>query len=176
VVLIGLMGAGKTSVGHRLAEMLGAPFCDSDAEIERAAGMPIPEIFTRLGEPEFRAGERRVIARLLRGPVQVLATGGGAWMQAETRRAIAERGVSVWLRAGLDVLVARTAGRGHRPLLAGGDPRTVLARLIEERHPVYAEADITLDSLADQTHDGMAERIIAALRDHGTRTGQTVLE
>ena len=176
VALIGLMGAGKSSVGHRLAARLGALFADSDAEVERAAGMTVAEIFAAYGEAGFRDGERRVIARLLDEGPQVLATGGGAWMQPETRAAIAARAVSVWLRADLDVLVARTAGRSHRPLLNRGDPREVLAGLIEARYPVYAEADITVDSLADQTHEAMAERIVEALAAHGRATGRAVVQ
>lgn len=175
VVLIGLMGAGKTSVGTRLAELLGVPFTDSDAEIERAAGMTVAEIFERLGEAHFRDGERRVIRRLLAGPPMVIATGGGAFMTPETRAAIRDRAASVWLSAGLDVLVARTAGRSHRPLLNRGNPRDVLAGLMAARYPVYAEADVTVESLMEQTHEAMAARIVAALAEHGTRTGRPVL-
>lgn len=167
VVLIGLMGAGKTSVGSRLAEMLGAPFRDSDAEIERAANLTVPEIFARYGEPHFREGERKVIARLLAEGPQVLATGGGAFMNPETRALIVERAVSVWLRASLDLLVSRTAGRTHRPLLNRGNPREILAGLIAERYPTYAEADVIVDSLPGQTHEQMARRIIRALEAHG---------
>ena len=175
VVLIGLMGAGKSSVGARLADRLGVPFADSDAEVERAAGMTIAEIFGGLGEARFRDGERRVIARLLGEPPMVLATGGGAFLNAETRALIAGRAVSVWLKADLEVLVARTAGRTHRPLLNSGDPRAVLAGLIAARYPVYAEADIHVESLMDQTHEDMACRILAALEAHGARTGRPVL-
>lgn len=167
VVLIGLMGAGKSSVGQRLAERLGVTFADSDAEIERAAAMSIPEIFERYGEPHFRDGERRVIARLLQEPPMVLATGGGAFMNAETRALIGRAAVSVWLKADLDLLVARTAGRTHRPLLNRGNPRDILAGLIRERYPVYAEAAITVESEAGLSHDEMASRIIAALGDFG---------
>ncbi|GMG81886.1 shikimate kinase [Paralimibaculum aggregatum] len=166
VVLIGLMGAGKSSVGQRLADFLGAPFCDSDNEVERAAGMTIAEIFERYGEADFRAGERKVIQRLLEDRPLVLATGGGAFMNAETRATIAGRAVSVWLRADLDTLVSRTAGRTHRPLLNRGNPREILGRLVEERYPVYAEADCHVDSLRDQSHEAMARRIIAALEAH----------
>jgi shikimate kinase len=175
VVLIGLMGAGKTSVGQRLADRLNAPFHDSDHEVERAAGMSVVEIFETFGEADFRDGERRVIARLLDAGPQVLATGGGAWMQEETREAIRARAVSVWLRASLDVLVARTAGRSHRPLLNQGDPREVLAGLVETRYPVYALADLAVDSLPDQTHEAMCERIEAELLRHGRATGAPVL-
>jgi shikimate kinase len=164
VVLVGLMGAGKTSVGTRLAHLLGARFIDSDDEIERAANLTVPEIFERYGEAHFRSGERRVLARLLAGAPAVIATGGGAFMDAETRALVRARAVSVWLRAGLDVLLQRTAGRSHRPLLNRGNPRATLARLIELRYPVYAEADLAVDSLADQSHELMAGRILEALR------------
>ena len=172
VVLIGLMGAGKTSVGQRLAAMLDVPFHDSDHEVVEAAQMKIAEIFERFGEPEFRRLECRVISRLLGEVTGVLATGGGAFMQEETRKAISERAVSVWLKADLDVLVSRTAGRSHRPLLNRGDPRTILADLIEQRYPVYGLADLHVDSLGDQTHEDMAGRIIAALRNSGDLTPQ----
>jgi len=145
-VLVGLMGAGKTKVGRRLAVRLGLPFFDSDTEIEAAAGETIEEIFANRGERVFREGERRVIARLLRQPVHVLATGGGAFMDPPTRGVIARCGVSVWLRAELDVLVARVSRRSNRPLLKTGDPRAILAELIERRYPVYAEADLIVDS------------------------------
>ena len=146
IVLVGLMGAGKTSVGRRLASRLGLPFVDADQEIEAAAGCTIQEIFDRFGEAGFRDGERRVIARLLEGPPHVLSTGGGAFMDPATRALIRRRGLSVWLRAELDVLVARTARRDNRPLLKTGEPRDILRRLMETRYPVYAEADLTVDS------------------------------
>lgn len=154
-------------MGGRLAEMLGAPFRDSDAEIERAANMSVPEIFARYGEQHFRKGERRVIARLLGEGAQVLATGGGAFMDPETRALIAKTAVSVWLRADLELLLQRTTGRTHRPLLNRGDPRETLARLIEERYPIYALADVQVDSAAGLTHEAMARRIVAALEAHG---------
>lgn len=163
VVLVGLMGAGKTSVGTRLATALGAPFKDSDSEIEAAAGMSVADIFRLHGEPAFRDVERKVIARLIAGPPLVLATGGGAFMDAETRALIGAEACSVWLRADLDTLVMRTAGRTHRPLLNKGDPRTILAGLIEARYPVYAEATITVESRARQTHEAMVNRIVEAL-------------
>jgi shikimate kinase/3-dehydroquinate synthase len=150
LVLVGLMGAGKTALGRRLALRLGLPFCDADAEIEASAGYSVAEIFSRLGEPAFREGERRVIKRLLEGPPVVLATGGGAFMDAETRAAIKAEGRSVWLRASLDTLVRRTAGRGHRPLLASGNPAETLAKLMAVREPVYAEADIVVQCGDDQ--------------------------
>lgn len=171
VVMIGLMGAGKTSVGTRLATMLGAEFIDSDHEIETAADMTIAEIFENFGEPYFRAGERRVIARLLSGPPQVIATGGGAFMDPETRAVILRDAVSVWLRADLEVLVARTAGRTHRPLLNAGDPREILSGLIDARYPIYGKADVAVDSQLGQTHEQMASRIIAALKAEGRAFG-----
>ena len=162
VVLVGLMGAGKTKIGRRLAARLSLPFFDSDTEIERAAGERIEEIFRNRGEAVFRDGERRVIARLLSQPVHVLATGGGAFMDPATRAMIARRGISVWLRADLDVLLARVSRRNNRPLLQERDPRAVLAELIERRHPVYAEADLTIDS-GDSAPELTVTRTIAAL-------------
>tara|TARA_R110000751_G_scaffold86559_4_gene172237 strand:+ start:93 stop:752 length:660 start_codon:yes stop_codon:yes gene_type:complete len=170
VVLIGLMGAGKTSVGRRLAARLATPFVDSDEEVVRAARMTIPEIFAQYGEPEFRDGERRVISRLLeRGP-QVIATGGGAWMNDLTRAAIRERGASVcWLRAELDTLLGRVMKKGGatRPLLATGDPRKTLADLMAARYPVYAHADVTVDSHAGERHEAVVARILEALAARG---------
>ena len=176
VVLIGLMGAGKSSVGARLADLLGVRFRDSDAEIERAANLTVPEIFERYGEGYFRDGERKVIARLLGGKPKILASGGGAFMHDETRALIGRRAVSVWLAAELDLLVSRTAGRGHRPLLNTGEPRAILAGLIEVRYPVYALADVQVESHPGQSHEQMARRIVAALEDHGARTGTGALE
>ena len=167
VVLIGLMGAGKSSVGMRLAATLRVPFVDSDDEIVAAANMPIAEIFERYGEPHFRSGERRVIDRLIGEAPQVIATGGGAFMDPETRAAIKARATSVWLSASLDLLVQRTAGRSHRPILNRGNPRQILAGLIAERYPIYSQADIEVASRAGQTHEDMAARIIKALRRHG---------
>jgi shikimate kinase len=167
IVLVGLMGAGKTSVGLRLAHLLGAGFVDSDDEIEKAANLSVPEIFERYGEAHFRGGERRVLARILAGPPAVVATGGGAFMNTETRALVHANAVSVWLRARLEVLLQRTSGRGHRPLLNRGNPREVLRKLIEVRYPIYAEADITVDSLAEQSHEQMAARILDALRADG---------
>jgi shikimate kinase len=163
IVLVGLMGAGKTSVGRRLAQQLGVAFIDSDAEIEAAANATVAEIFARDGEAMFRAGERRVIARLLDGPVTIMATGGGAFMDPETRARIRARAVSVWLRAELDILVARVARRKTRPLLNQGDPREILSRLIETRHPVYAEADLIVDSQAGPT-EATVQRVLDALK------------
>lgn len=161
------MGAGKTSVGIRLAHLVGVDFIDSDDEIEKAANLSIAEIFSRYGEAHFRSGERRVLARLLAGPPTIIATGGGAFMDIETRELTKAHAVSIWLRATLDVLVHRTAGRKHRPLLNSGKPRAVLAPLMKARYPVYAEADITVDSLANQTHEQMASRMLAALTADG---------
>jgi shikimate kinase len=146
IVLVGLMGAGKSKIGRRLAARLNLPFFDSDHEIEMAADESIEEIFANRGEQVFRDGERRVIARLLDQPVHVLATGGGAFMDEVTRRVIERRGVSVWLRADLDVLVLRVSRRNNRPLLKVGDTRTVLAELIERRYPVYGEANVIVES------------------------------
>jgi len=165
LVLVGLMGAGKSSIGRRIAQRLGVPFVDADAEIEAAAGCTIPEIFARHGEAAFREGERRVIARLLDGPPHVLATGGGAFVDPQTRARVRATAIALWLRAELDVLVRRTAKRGNRPLLKQGDPRTVLERLIAERHPLYAEADLVVDS-NDGPLESTVERCLAALADH----------
>ena len=165
VVLVGLMGAGKTSVGKRIAARLGLPFIDSDHAIEESARMSIPEIFTLRGEAEFRAGERRVIARLLGERQQVIATGGGAFMDAETRARIRENGVSVWLRAELPLLMRRVLRRQDRPLLQVGDPETAMRDLMNRRYPVYAEADVAVDS-EDLPHDAMASRLLASLERH----------
>jgi shikimate kinase len=162
IVLVGLMGAGKSNIGRRLAARLGLPFFDSDPEIEAAAGETIEEIFANRGERVFRDGERRVIARLLAQPVHVLATGGGAFMDPSTRALIARRSVSVWLRADLDVLVTRVSRRSNRPLLKDGDPRAILAELIEKRYPVYAKADVIIDSSAGSP-EATVTRAIAAL-------------
>jgi shikimate kinase/3-dehydroquinate synthase len=163
IVLVGLMGAGKTSIGRRLAARLGLPFHDADAEIELAAGSSISELFARFGEAEFRAGERRVIRRLLAGDPIVLATGGGAFMDPDTRATVRREAVSLWLRAPLPTLVRRVAQRTHRPLLAGADPATVLQNLMEVRHPIYAEADMVLDC-SDEGPDVTTARVIAALQ------------
>lgn len=164
IVLVGLMGAGKSSIGKRLAERIALPFVDADNEIEAAAGCSIPEIFERHGEAAFRDGERRVIRRLLNGPRTVLATGGGAFMNAETREAIAESGISIWLKADLDTLVRRTARRTNRPLLRQGDPRAILERLMAERYPIYGLADITIET-RDGPHDEVVDEIIARLQE-----------
>ena len=165
IVLVGMMGAGKSSVGKRLARRLSLPFADADTEIEQAAGMTIPEIFTHHGEPAFRDGEKKVIARLLETGPMVLATGGGAFMNAETRTAIARHGVSVWLKAELDLLLRRVRRRDDRPLLKTEDPAGTLARLIDLRYPVYAEAAVTVVS-QDVPQDVMVEEVLDALLAH----------
>ncbi|MDT3684794.1 MAG: shikimate kinase [Pseudorhodoplanes sp.] len=173
VVLVGMMGAGKSSVGRKLAARLGLPFVDADNEIEAAAGMSIPDIFETRGEAEFRSGEARVIARLLETGPQVLATGGGAFMNADTRATIRAKGVSVWLRADFDVLMKRIRRRNDRPMLKTDDPAATLRNLIELRYPVYAEADITVDS-RDVLHEVIVDEILDALRGYfaGLQAGQ----
>jgi shikimate kinase len=165
VALVGLMGAGKSAIGRRLARRLGLPFVDADDEIERAAGCSISEFFERFGEAEFRNGERRVISRLLEGPPHVLSTGGGAYIDAATRALMRDKALTVWLRAELDVLFDRVKKRAHRPLLRQGDPREVLRRLMEQRYPIYGEADLVVDSTA-QPADRTTEQVIEALRRH----------
>jgi len=170
LVFVGLMGAGKSAIGRRVAQRLGVPFTDADAEIEAAAGCTIAEIFEHDGEAVFRAGERRVIKRLLDGPPGVLSTGGGAFMDPATREAVRDRGLSIWLRADLDTLVERTRRRSNRPLLAEGDPRETLARLMAVRDPIYAEADLTIETghlPADQT----AHAVLDALRSFRATDG-----
>ncbi len=164
IVLVGLMGAGKTSIGRRLAARLGLPFRDADAEIELAAGCTIPELFSRYGEGDFRAGERRVIRRLLAGDPLVLAFGGGAFMDRETRTTVREEAISVWLRCPLQTLLRRVAGRDNRPLLADGDPAEIMQRLMDVRYPVYAEADLIVDC-ADESPDATMTRVLKTLLD-----------
>lgn len=163
IALVGLMGAGKSCIGRMLAATLGLPFVDADKEIEAAAGCSIEDIFATHGEAAFREGERRVIARLLTQPKMVLATGGGAFMDPETRRLIRERATSVWLRADIELLLRRTARRNNRPLLKRGDPREILRRLIDERYPVYGEADVTVDSV-DGPPEVTLARVMEGLR------------
>jgi len=163
VALVGLMGAGKSAIGKRLAVRLGLPFVDADSEIERAAGCSIAEFFERHGEAAFRAGERRVIARLLDNPTHILSTGGGAYIDPETRALMRSKALTVWLRAELDVLFDRVKKRNHRPLLQQGDSREILAGLMTKRHPIYAEADIVVDSSA-QPVDRTTDEVIAAVR------------
>lgn len=167
LVLVGLMGAGKTTVGRRLAAALKLPFSDADHEIEAAAGCSISEIFERHGEPAFRDGERRVIARLLEGPVGVVSTGGGAFIDPETRQKIKETATSIWLRAELDLLMERVMRRPTRPLLQQDDPKRVMTRLMEERYPIYAEADIIVDS-GDGPHEAVVAKIIDALKNQSS--------
>jgi shikimate kinase len=182
IVLVGLMGAGKSSIGRLLAVRLGLEFVDADSEIENAAGAGIEEIFATHGEAAFRSGERRVITRLLKGRVRVVATGGGAFMDEDTRAQIKAGALSVWLKADLDTLLKRVSRRGGRPLLKDNDPRDVMAALMAERDPVYAEADITVET-AENPPAEVADRVVAALaihlglklppakRNHGPRDG-----
>jgi shikimate kinase len=162
IVLVGLMGAGKSTVGRRLANALHLPFHDADHEIETAAGCSITDFFEKYGEPAFREGERRVIARLLDGPRHVLATGGGAFMDPTTRDIIKRKGISVWLRAELDLLMARVSKRQTRPLLKTADPRGTMQKLIDERYPVYAEANITTESNGGP-HEAIVQQIVNQL-------------
>ncbi len=162
LALVGLMGAGKTTIGRRLAQALDLPFVDADAEIEKAAGCTIAEIFERHGEAEFRRGERRVLERLLTSQPKVLATGGGAFMDAGVRTLIKAHAVSIWLRADLDLLMKRVLRRDTRPLLKTGNPRNIMKRLMDERYPVYAEADIVVDSI-DGPHEQVVQAVIDAL-------------
>ncbi|HKP77751.1 MAG TPA: shikimate kinase [Phenylobacterium sp.] len=165
IVLVGLMGVGKSSVGRRLANVLGLPFRDADTEVEAAAGRSIPEIFAQLGEAAFRDGERRVIARLLEGPPHVLATGGGAFISPETRALIKARALSIWLKADLEVLARRIGRKDGRPLLVGKDPLDVLRAQAEARYPAYAEADITVET-GDTAHHVAVSQVIHAICDH----------
>jgi len=166
IALVGMMGVGKSSVGRRLAAVLDLPFYDADSEVERAAGRTVNDIFADLGEPAFREGERRVIARLLDGPPHVLATGGGAFMNAETRALIKAKAVSVWLKADVAVLARRLARKENRPLLQGPEPPVVvLARLAEARDPTYAEADVKVET-GDAPHQVTVDQVVKALTDH----------
>lgn len=162
IVLVGPMGAGKSSIGRRLAQQLSLPFCDADTEIEHAAGLTITEIFEEHGEPAFRSGEARVIERLLKDGPQVLATGGGAFMNERTRELIAEKGVSIWLNADIELLVRRVQRRTNRPLLKDRDPREVLTALLEVRNPIYALADISVNS-RDVRHEITVSEILVEL-------------
>lgn len=162
VVLVGMMGAGKSTIGRRLAARLNLPFVDADTEIEAAAGMTIPEIFEVHGEPHFRDGEARVIARLLEAGPAVLATGGGSFMREETRRRIGEKAVSIWLRADPDVIMRRVKRRADRPLLQTVDPAATVSRLISEREPTYQHADITISS-REVPHDKIVDECLDAL-------------
>lgn len=162
IVFVGLMGAGKTAIGRKVATLLRLPFIDSDHEIEGVSRMSVPELFERYGEPEFRALEQRVILRLLESGPQVLSTGGGAFMNAQTRSAIAEHGVSVWLKADIDTLMDRVGKNRTRPLLQNPDPRGVMERLMTERYPVYASADVTVTT-RDERKEVIAAEVIEQL-------------
>jgi shikimate kinase len=169
ITLVGLMGSGKSSVGKRLAQALDLPFRDADDEVETAARRSIPEIFEQLGEPAFRDGERRVIARLLEGPPIVLATGGGAFMNSETREIIKARSVSVWLKADLPILAKRVARKDNRPLLTGKDPLVVLTEQAAVRYPAYAQADITVET-GDTPHQVSVDQVVRALTNWQSRS------
>jgi shikimate kinase len=175
LVLVGMMGAGKSSIGRKLAQRLGLPFVDADSEIERAAGMSISDIFTEHGEPYFRAGEARVIARLLDAGPQVLATGGGAFMHPQSRDAIRAKGISVWLKADHDVLMKRIKRRSDRPLLKTDDPGETLRRLMAERDPVYAEADVTVLS-RDVPHEVIIGEIVSSVTSQLQNRGNAAKE
>ncbi|MGB3140066.1 MAG: shikimate kinase [Aestuariivirga sp.] len=162
LVLVGLMGAGKSSIGRRLAEKLDVPFVDADHEIEIAADKSIPEIFKDHGEAYFREGERRVISRLIENGAQVLSTGGGAFINEETRQAVQARGISVWLKADLPLLMKRVMKRADRPLLQTGDPEAVMQKLMDQRYPIYATADVTVES-RDVQHTQMVNEVIKVL-------------
>ena len=170
VVLVGMMGAGKSTIGRRLSARLGLPFLDADAEIEAAHRMPIPDIFEKYGEPYFRDGEVRVIARLLDNGPAVLATGGGAFMRPETRERIRDKAVSLWLKVNSDVIMRRLKRRSDRPLLQNADPEATVERLISEREPVYQQADLTVWS-RDVPHEKIVDECIEAL--HGRLCGGT---
>ena len=165
IVFVGLMGAGKTAIGRKVAQALGLPFVDSDHEIESVSRMSIPELFERYGEPEFRALEQRVIERLLRDGPRVVSTGGGAFMNPHTREAISSNGMSVWLRADLDLLMDRVAKKQNRPLLKNPDPRAVMQRLIEDRYPLYALADVTVET-RDTKREIIAAEVLASIARH----------
>jgi shikimate kinase len=175
IVLVGMMGAGKSSIGRRLATRLGIAFVDADVEIEKAAGMSIPDIFATHGEPDFRAGEARVIARLLDSSPQVLATGGGAFMNADTRAAIAAKGVSIWLSADFETLMRRIKRRQDRPLLHTDDPAATLQQLIDARYPIYGLADFTIQS-REVPHEKIVDEIIAVLHAGPLPPGATSAE
>lgn len=166
IAFVGLMGAGKSTVGRRVANALNVEFCDVDDEIVVAAGRPIADIFQTLGADEFRAGERRVIARLLEKPPHILATGGGAYVNETTRKLLREKAVTVWLRADLETLMHRVSRRNDRPLLQNDDPRGTMESLMQERYPIYAEADIIVDSV-DGPHGQTVAKVIQVLRENG---------
>ncbi len=165
VVFVGLMGAGKTAIGRKVAGMLGLPFTDSDHEIESVSRMTIPDLFERYGETEFRSLEQRVIVRVLESGPQILSTGGGAFMNAQTREAITAYGLSVWLKADVDILLDRVSKKQNRPLLKNADPRAVLEKLMAERYPVYAQADVTVPT-RDERKEVIASEVIEAIGQH----------
>jgi shikimate kinase len=175
IALVGLMGVGKSTVGRRLGQRLGLPFADGDDEIEQAAGMTVSDIFARLGEAEFRDGEARVMRRLLEGPPMVLATGGGAILNAETRGLLKQHAITVWLRADIKIIASRVQRRDTRPLLRGKDPTEALTAMAEVRYPVYGQADVTVDVGAG-AHAEAVEAIVKALdawrAETGARTGE----
>jgi shikimate kinase len=175
IVLVGMMGAGKSTIGRRLSARLRLPFVDADAEIEAAADMSIPEIFATHGELYFRDGEARVIARLLEGGPSVVATGGGAFMREDTRGRIRAKAVSIWLKADADIIMRRVKRRVDRPLLQTADPAATVARFIEERHPVYQQADVTISS-REVPHEKIVEECIEALHEYLSRAGDTGAE
>lgn len=162
IALVGMMGVGKTSIGRRLAQRLQIPFVDADQEIVDAAGLSIPEIFEKFGEEHFRDGERRVIARLFDGKRKIIATGGGAFVNEETRQLMLERATVIWLDADIDTLVERTARKGDRPLLANGDAREILTKLAQERNPLYAQAHVHVKSQTTP-HEATLDAILKAL-------------
>jgi shikimate kinase len=173
IVFVGLMGAGKTAIGRKVAAALGLSFTDSDHEIEAVSRMTVPELFERYGEAEFRALEQRVIARILENGPQVLSTGGGAYMNEHTRQAIAEQGISVWLKADIDILMERVVKKQNRPLLKNPDPRAIMLRLMNERYPIYAKADVTV-ATRDETKDVIAGEVITALAEALGRAGTNI--
>jgi shikimate kinase len=175
IVFVGLMGAGKTAIGRKVASALSLPFIDSDHEIETVSRMTIPELFEHYGEPEFRTLEQRVILRLLESGPQIVSTGGGAFMNEQTREAIAGHGVSVWLKADLDLLMERVAKKQNRPLLKNPDPRGVLEKLMIERHPVYAMASVTVET-RDDRKETIAAEVIEALERHFSTAGAVMHE
>ena len=165
IVFVGLMGAGKTAIGRKVAQALGLPFVDSDHEIETVSRMSIPELFDRYGEPEFRALEERVVVRLVKDGPRVVSTGGGAFMNANSRAAISQDGVSIWLKADIDTLMTRVAKKPNRPLLKAPDPRAVMERLMAERYPVYGQADVTVTT-RDAKREDIATEVLEALAAH----------
>ena len=165
LVLVGMMGAGKSSIGWRLAKKLGIPFNDSDQEVERAAGCTVADIFETWGEKAFKDAERRVVKRLLGEDVQIISTGDGAFIDPETRELIKENAISLWLRADPDILYERVTRRDTRPILFDGDPRKILEEMVDKRYPIYGEADLTVDS-NDDAHEATVNRLMQVLKDH----------